>query len=66
MTARATGLVLLLLVSGLYADPSRAQSSALVVTVCGTLPLAFKAGATQPITQDVTGTLCSSSSGGGG
>jgi hypothetical protein len=61
MRQKAIGLALaLLFASGLFADPSRAQSGALVVPVCGTLPLAYKAGGTRPLTQDVNGNMCSS------
>ena len=66
--SRLSGIALLLF--GLC-WPAMAQigpggSGALVVAVCGTLPLAYKAGATVAITQDVNGNLCSSASGGGG
>src|ERR1035441_3252017 len=66
--SRLSGIALLLF--GLC-WPAMAQigpggSGALVVAVCGTLPLAYKAGATVALTQDVNGNLCSSASGGGG
>ncbi len=46
--------------------PAHAQTGALVVTTCGTLPLAYAPGATRPVTINVNGQLCNSSSGGGG
>jgi hypothetical protein len=55
----------LLLAAVNFPQNARAQG-ALVVTTCGTLPLAYKAGANQPLTQDVNGNACSSASGGGG
>ncbi len=46
--------------------PAQAQTGALVVTTCGTLPLAYAPGATRPVTINVNGQLCNSSTGGGG
>lgn len=40
--------------------PALAQSGSLVVTTCGTLPLAYAPGATRPPTVDVNGNTCSS------
>lgn len=48
----------------LLASPAAADS--LVVSTCGTLPLAYAPGATRNDTVDVNGVKCVSSSGGGG
>lgn len=40
---------------------AHAQSGARVVAVCGTLPLAYPAGSTQPPTVDINGNMCLSS-----
>jgi hypothetical protein len=45
---------------------SHALDIAVVVTACGTPPTTYVAGQSFAITQDTTGTLCSSGSGGGG
>ena len=63
MRQKAIGLALaLLFASGLFVDLSRAQSGALVVQTCGTLPLAYKPGATRSNTVDVNGNACVSGS----
>ena len=49
------------------AIPAYAQNtSAIVVTACGTPPSTYAAGATKQLTQDTTGTLCTVAGGGGG
>lgn len=53
--------VIILMLSGV-----RAHSESLVVSVCGTLPLAYAPGATRLDTVDVNGVKCVNSSGGGG
>jgi len=45
---------------------AHAQSSATVVTTCGTPPSTYSSGQNRSITQDTTGTLCTAGSGGGG
>jgi hypothetical protein len=61
-------LILRLALALIFLAPvsARAQTTATVVAVCGTLPLAYIPGTTRPITQDITGTLCSIAGGGGG
>lgn len=47
--------------------PATAQTtSATVVATCGTPPATYSPGANRALTQDTTGTLCSTGSGGGG
>jgi hypothetical protein len=55
-------LALCLLAFSLIPHQAAAQSGNLVVTTCGTLPLAFKPGATEPPTVDVNGNQCISGS----
>lgn len=42
------------------------STSAIVVAACGTPPTTYAAGTNKQLTQDTTGTLCSTGSGGGG
>lgn len=50
-----------------YPFAAQAQSiQAAVVSACGTPPVTYNAGTTQPATQDTTGKLCDSGGGGGG
>lgn len=64
MRVRATGLALALLLASAWfgsswLTPSRADSSgALVVTTCGTLPLAYAAGSTRQLTVNTSGLVC--------
>jgi len=58
-------LLIALLFSG-FASLAHAQSGALVVTTCGTLPSTYSAGATRAITQNTDGELCTAGGGGGG
>lgn len=60
------GLVALIAALGLV-EPGRAQNTTyLVVTTCGTVPVPFKAGNPGPPTIDVNGNICGGSSGGSG
>lgn len=56
--------VLLVCVLSLF-KPAHAEN-ALVVNVCGTLPLAYPVGSTQQPTVDINGKTCTNATGGGG
>jgi hypothetical protein len=60
-----TALPIIAACAGL-SHPAQAQIAATVVGTCGTPPSTYSPGQAKPVTQDTTGTLCSSSGGGGG
>src|ERR1035437_4130795 len=56
-----------LTVLGAMCAPAQAQTAtAIAVTACGTAPTVFTAGRPVPLTEDLTGTLCTAGGGGGG